>query len=328
MKHKLLIGFAALNIFIFSVPAVLSNFIELPQNSQNVFSQPQDKQENASEPLTISVLDTKNGNTHDYNLEEYLVGVVSAEMPASYELEALKAQAVAARSYIISKMGTENPVHPEAVVCNDSSHCKAYLSLDEAKEKWGDAWETDYYPKVKKAVTDTAGEYLAYDNQAVEAFFFALSNGETESSAEVWGGDLPYLKSTESEMDRSSPDFYADAEFKVADFNEKLKALNPSYAPSENISVSNITYTEGGRVKNIDINGTTFSGTDIRSCFSLNSADFTIEQNGGNIIFHTEGKGHGVGMSQYGANTLAKEGYTYEEILKHYYNGVEIITKL
>ena len=272
-------------------------------------------------------MDDETKKIENVDLEEYLIGVVCAEMPASYEFDALKAQAVAARSYILSKENTENPLHPNATVCNNASHCKAHLSLSAAKEKWGDSWEKDFYPKVKGAVEETRGEYLIYDGKTVEAFFFALSNGATESSKEVWGSDLAYLKSTKSEGDTSSPDFRSNAEFSLSDFNNILKKLDSSFNPSDTISIKNITYTTGGRVKTININGTSFSGTDIRSAFLLNSADFTIEKKGDKIIFTVEGKGHGVGMSQYGANYLAKTGYDYIKILKHYYSGVEIMNK-
>ena len=249
-------------------------------------------------------------------------------MPASYEPEALKAQAVAARSYILSKTESQNSSHPEAVVCSDPTHCKGYLSLSEAKEKWGDGWEKDFYPKIKSAVEATRGEYIAYENEAVEAFFFALSNGQTESAKDVWGSDLPYLKSTGSEDDSLSPNFYSTAEISLPDFNTRLKKLNSDYTPSDKISPGAVAYTDGGRVKTIEIGGCSFKGTDIRSAFSLNSADFTINQDGDKIIFSVKGKGHGVGMSQYGANTLAKKGLTYKDILKHYYTGVEIMNKL
>ena len=327
MKRKILLGYIFSNILIFLIPIIFSFFVAVPSSVGKIYLIKKDKQSLAPS-LTISVMDHKTSTIANKDLEEYLVGVVIAEMPASYELDALKAQAVAARSYIISKKDTKNPAHPDAIVCNNASHCKAHLSLDEAKEKWGDSWNKDFYPKIKKAVEDTRGEYLSYKGKAVEAFFFALSNGETESSKEVWGSDLPYLKSTKSEGDSTSPNFYSSAEYSVSAFNEKLKTLSEDFNSSENISIGKITYTEGGRVKSININGADFSGNDIRSAFSLNSSDFTITQNGSKIIFNVEGKGHGVGMSQYGANFLAKKGYTYEKILKHYYSGVEIINKL
>ena len=326
IKRKFLLGYVISNTIIFLIPLIFSFFLNVPEPLAETFSEQKDKPE-SSKSLTISVMDDKTKRIENVDLEEYLIGVVCAEMPASYELDALKAQAVAARSYILSKENTKNPLHPKAIVCNNASHCKAHLNLSEAKEKWGDSWEKDFYPKVREAVEETRGEYLEYDGKTVEAFFFALSNGATESSKEVWGSDLAYLKSTKSEGDASSPDFRSRSEFSLSAFNNTLKQLDTSFKPSDTISIKNITYTTGGRVKTININGTSFSGTDIRSAFLLNSADFIIKQDGDKIIFTVEGKGHGVGMSQYGANYLAKNGYDYIKILKHYYNGVEIMNK-
>lgn len=326
MKQKFILGYALSNFLIFIIPVIFSFFITLPEASMKTFLPARDKQEEPPS-VTLSVMDSETKTVTEQRLEEYLIGVITAEMPASYEAEALKAQAVAARSYILSRQQGENPDHPEAAVCNSPSHCKGHLSLEAAKAKWGKAWEADYYPKIKAAVEATEGKYLTYDNQVIEAFFFALSNGETESSEDVWGTGLPYLKSTKSEEDISSPDFHSVAEFSLADFNQRLKNLDSAFNALDTVNINNITYTEGGRIKNIDINSNSFSGTQIRSAFGLNSADFTVKQEGDKIIFNVRGKGHGVGMSQYGANALAKKGYTYEEILKHYYKGVEIINK-
>ena len=168
---------------------------------------------------------------------------------------------------------------------------------------------------------------IQYRDNTVTKQKYIYKQNATESSKEVWGSDLAYLKSTKSEGDASSPDFRSRAEFSLSAFNNTLKQLDTIFKPSDTISIKNITYTTGGRVKTININGTSFSGTDIRSAFLLNSADFIIKQDGDKIIFTVEGKGHGVGMSQYGANYLAKNGYDYIKILKHYYNGVEIMNK-
>lgn len=326
MRKKLLFGYTVWNILIFLIPFIFSFFIKAPVPVLEVFNLSGDEQSEKTSVM-ISVMDTKTSKVTKYNLEEYLIGVVSAEMPASYEIEALKAQAVAARSYILSKQEVKNSDHPNAVVCNSSSHCKGYLSLSEATEKWGKEWGDNFYPKIKEAVKSTKGECIYYNNEVIEAFFFALSNGKTESSKDVWASDLPYLKSTESKEDLSAPDFNSTIEVSLADFNQRLKNFNSSYKASDVINVDNIVYTEGGRIKNIDINSISFKGVDIRSVFGLNSSDFNIVQNEKKIIFNVKGKGHGVGMSQYGANVLAKKGYTYEEILKHYFSGVEIIYK-
>ncbi len=265
---------------------------------------------------TVSVFDKETGKVLDYDLEEYLVGVVSAEMPASYETEALKAQAVAARSYILSRDNSGNPDHKGADVCTDSAHCKAYLSESAAKEKWGEAWAKKYLDKIKSAVADTAGEYIAYNGEAAVACFSAVSSGKTESAADVWGSETPYLKSVDSPGDLTYENFTDSVTVPRAEFLEKLGISSAS--------VGAISHTEGGAVKNINIGGKDFSGTQIRSIFGLNSANFELSVNESNAVFTSKGKGHGVGMSQYGANQMAKDGKNYTEILLHYYSNVTI----
>lgn len=282
---------------------------------------------NASDLAQITFYDCGDKKNHTEPLEEYIKGVISAEMPASYETEALKAQAVAARSYVLFRAQHPSPDHPNAAVCTDPAHCKAYISKSDAENKWGAEWTKTYYPKISSATEDTAGEYLSYKGETVEAFFFALSNGKTENSEDVWQTDVPYLRSAESPGDTESPNFISENIFSVSDFNTVLKNLSADFKVRNNITLSDIKRSSGGRIKSLKINGTQFSGTDIRSAFSLKSTDFSVEQNGEKVIFTVKGNGHGVGMSQYGANYLAQQGKTYEEILKHYYSGVEIINK-
>lgn len=262
------------------------------------------------------MFDKDTGKIYEYNLEEYLVGVVSAEMPASYETEALKAQAVAARSYILSRSKSGNPDHKGADVCTDSTHCKAYLSESAAKEKWGDGWADKYLKKIKSAVYDTKGEYVAYNGEAAVACFSAVSSGKTENAADVWGSETPYLKSVDSPGDLTYENFTDSVTVPKTEFLEKLGISSAS--------VGAITHTEGGSVKNISIGGKDFSGTQIRSIFGLNSANFELLINDAEAVFTTKGKGHGVGMSQYGANQMAKDGEKYTEILFHYYSNVTI----
>lgn len=275
----------------------------------------------------ITYFDSKKNKLSSAPFEEYIKGVVCAEMPASYETEALKAQAVAARSYILFKTNHPSADHPNAAVCTNPAHCKGYVSKEQAEEKFGKNLMKKYYTKISEAVEKTKGEYLCYEGETVEAFFFALSNGKTENSEDVWQAEVPYLKSTESEGDKTSPNFVSEAKFSVEDFNKKLKTLSTDFVPKKIPEFSDITKSSGGRTKSLKINDTYFSGTDIRSAFSLKSTDFSVEVQNKNIVFTVKGNGHGVGMSQYGANYLAKEGKTYEEILKHYYSGVEIINK-
>ncbi len=251
----------------------------------------------------------------EYDLEEYLVGVVSAEMPALYEIEALKAQAVAARSFVLSREDYQNPDHKGAAVCTDPSHCEAYLSSDEAEKKWG-AKSEEYLEKIKKAVYDTKGEYISYNGEIAVACFSAVSSGKTENAGDIWGTETPYLKSVDSPEDLSYKNFTAAVTVPIAETAKKLGVGE--------ISIGEILRTQGGSVKTVSIGGKTFSGTEIRSIFGLNSANFDISKTADSVVFTTRGKGHGVGMSQYGANEMAKNGKKYTEILLHYYSNVTI----
>lgn len=249
-------------------------------------------------------------------LEQYIVGVLSGEMPVSFELEALKAQAVAARSYVLKKIeqGKDNEYDVVDTVSN-----QVYYNEEELKEKWKDGYE-EKINKIKRAVSETRGEYLAYEGQVIEAFFFSTSVGKTENSGEVFKQQLPYLVSVESNWDADvSPVFSVSYDFSLYDFYTKLGL---PYQETLNISITQTTST--GRVKQLTINNQTFTGSDVFSKLNLKSTFFTIEQVGTNVHITTKGYGHGVGMSQYGALGMAKAGYSYDQILKHYYQGVEI----
>ena len=281
---------------------------------------------NSESVKTIRVLDIGTGTVSEVNLEDYLPGVVAAEMPASYEPEALKAQAVAARSYILSKTDAVSPNHPEADVCNNPDHCKARLSENAAKEKWPQEQQNFYWQKINNAVRDTRGEYMVYGDEVVEAFFFAGSGGKTESSSDVWGGDRPYLQSVSSEGDIYSPNYKSTVTVSVDDFWNKLCSFNSQTLRSDGTPViGEIIRTEGGSVASVCIGGQKFKGTSVRSIFGLKSANFTIDPHPDNVVFNVSGYGHGVGMSQFGANYMAQNGKKYTEILSHYYTNIQIV---
>lgn len=281
---------------------------------------------NLNGDMVISCLDTKTNTTFEINIEEYLVGVLAAEMPASYEMEALKAQAVAARSYILSNMDTPTPKHPDADVCTDSSHCKAWLSESDAKAKWKSFDKILYWNKLRSAVDSTRGEYMVYDDQVVEAFFFASSGGKTENSEDVWGSSRPYLKSVESYGDVVSPDCYSTYTLSLSNFKSKLQPFfSQPLGTDAPIQIGKTTRTQGGSVAEIVLFGKSFRGTEIRSIFGLRSANFTIDIVDDKVVFKVAGYGHGVGMSQVGANYMAKSGQNYTEILSHYYTNIQIV---
>ncbi len=279
-----------------------------------------------SPSVSIAVLDTTANTVSNANLEEYLIGVLAAEMPASYEMEALKAQAVAARSYIMYKASSPSEEHPDADVCNNPDHCKAWLAQEEFMKKWSVNDREFYLGKLKNAVNATKGEYMIYNGEAVEAFFFAGSGGRTEASKDVWGGDRPYLQSVESEGDIYSPDYKSEKTVSIAEFWNTLTGFNAQTIPNAGIPViGSISRTEGGSVNEISLGGQIFTGTEIRSLFGLKSANFTLSASNSGVTFSVLGYGHGVGMSQFGANYMAKNGKKYTEILSHYYTNIQII---
>lgn len=247
--------------------------------------------------------------------EDYIVGVLAGEMPVSFELEALKAQAVAARSYVMKKMQANIDKEYDVV---DTVMNQVYLDDEHLQEVWKDDY-TNNINKIKQAVLETFNEYLEYDGKVVDAMFFSTSVGATENSEEVFTSKVPYLRSVESTWDSISPVYEVNYTFSLEDFYNKL---NLSYSETLNIELLDTTST--GRVKKLKINGVTLEGNTVVSNLKLKSNHFTIKLDNNKIYITTKGYGHGVGMSQYGAQAMALEGYKYDEILKYYYQGVEI----
>ncbi len=264
---------------------------------------------------TVRVKNEKTGEVVQVPFEEYIKGVLAGEMPSSFELEALKAQAVASRSYVLVKMN-QNKNNDYDVV--NTVNNQVYLTDSELKEKWQDDY-SNRINKIKKAVLETKGEYLSYNGEVAEALFFSTSTGATENSEEVFSSKIPYLRSVASSWDEASPVFEDTATFNLNDFYQKLGLEYQDVVQTEIIET-----TSTGRIRKIKINGKEFNGRDVATKLSLRSNYFNIVQNDKNITIMTKGFGHGVGMSQYGALGMAKEGYNYQEILKHYYQGTEI----
>ena len=263
----------------------------------------------------------------EMTMEAYLAGVIRAEMPASFEEEALKAQAVAARTYTVHKMsGGGSANHSDADACDDITCCKAYLGEEAAAKKWGMAAAV-YEEKIRKAVALTDGEVILYEDEPVLAVFHSSSAGATRPAGEVWQKDLPYLQSVPSpENAESVPEYHSEMRFSLTEFKECFL----SHYPAADLSgppanwFTNIRQTETGSVLSLQVGGESVSGTQLRSLLGLRSAAFTIDFSKTDVIFSVTGYGHGVGMSQYGANVLAQEGKTYREILAHYYVGTTI----
>lgn len=265
--------------------------------------------------MSVRVKRVDKDTIEDIPLEEYVVGVLSGEMPVSFELEALKAQAVAARSYVLKKIEQNHNNEYDVV---DTVSNQVYLDDDQLKVKWSNDYDTKLQ-KIKEAVAETNGEYLTYDNEVIEAFFFSTSSGVTENVEDVFSETLPYLRSVDSHYDEISPVY---TETKTFDLKNFYTLLNIEYNKKINVEITKTTST--GRVKQLKINNIEFTGSEVYKALSLRSTFFEIKQDNDTVIITTRGYGHGVGMSQYGANGMAKEGYKYDEILKHYYSGVEI----
>ena len=252
-----------------------------------------------------------NGNIEKYELEEYIIGVVGAEMPASFNKEALKAQSVVARTYALKSIKNNKQLTTDNSTQN-------FKDNNELKKMWGSSYNT-YYNKIKSAVLETKGLYLSYNNDYVDAVYHSTSNGNTEDAVYVWGNSVPYLKSVSSEYDNTNKNYNSTLTLTYNEISNKLKNSIDS-----NTKFNIISRTSGNEVKEIEINGTTYSGVEFRKLLNLRSADFSIENNGANVVISTNGYGHGVGMSQYGANGMANNGSSYTDILLHYYTGVSI----
>lgn len=256
-------------------------------------------------------------------LEEYVKGVVGAEMPALFPIEALKAQAVAARTYAVREIldagGSFDAINPEEIG-------QAYIAQEERKEKWGADFE-EYEKKISQAVTETTGQILYYEKEPILAVFHAESGGYTEDSANIWGKELPYLKSVDSLEDEQAPNFLSTVELSTEEVITKLQKSFPDLKLTQGSLLEQMQVaerTEAGYIKTIQVGNKILTGRQMREALGLRSANFTIRQEGGALYFTTKGYGHGAGMSQYGAKFMAEDGKPYEEILKHYYQGVEI----
>lgn len=323
ISKPLFITMALLVALVIIVPTVLvipftkEKTSQPPKNPPAMQSVPAPKQVDTAVKVTVYRNAQKKVET--VPMEEYVTGVVASEMNASFEMEALKAQALAARTFIVQRMLSGSKKNNADVT--DTVGDQVYKSKEELKKTWGKDYEKNL-KKIEEAVSKTAGQVLTYDGSPITASFFSTSNGYTENAADYFGKDLPYLKSVDSPWDQVSPKFASEQIFTVADFQKRLgvKVL-------ESGKVGNIKErTKGKRVKDVEFQGKTLTGKEVREKLDLRSSDFTWKQEGNNIVVTTKGYGHGVGMSQYGANGMAKEGKGYTDIVTHYYKGIEIKT--
>lgn len=262
------------------------------------------KEESVNSSKTINF--NNNGVISNIDLEEYVIGVVAAEMPASFNTEALKAQAIVARTYAMKKATAG------ITLVNSTSH-QVYNSVTQMKAKWGSSFNT-YYTKIKNAVNATKGQVLKYNGKYIDALYYAISNGKSELPKYVWNSSIPYLQAVSSNWDKDIAAGKHSVSMTYAKLSEKM-----GVAVDANTEIIVVSRTEGDRVENITIGSKTFTGVKIRSLLGLRSADFEIIKTDTGVTIITHGFGHGIGMSQYGANGAAKSGYTYKQILNHYY---------
>ena len=266
--------------------------------------------------LTLTVCNQA-GNLQQMTMQEYLTGVVLAEMPASFEPEALKAQAVVARTYTRKRM--EGSKHAGAAVCMDPACCQSWRSESDYLDSGGRAESLE---KVRRAVADTDGLVLRWQGALIDATYFSCSGGSTEDAVAVWGRDVPYLQAVQSPGEEDAPRFTDSVSFSAAELAERLD-LSPAGSPTDWFGA--VTRTDGGGVDTMVILGREFSGTELRSRLGLRSTAFSVSVDRNTVTFTTRGFGHRVGMSQYGAQAMAEAGSTCAEILAHYYIGTELV---
>lgn len=274
----------------------------------------------------IKVLHTATNTIEEMDFDSYLYGVVSAEMPADFNIEALKAQAVVARTYTIYKILNDGNKHGDASICDSPNCCQAWISKDDRMARWDEDKREENWNKIVKAVNETKGLIITFEGKPINAFFHSNSGGYTETPINVWGGSgYPYLQTVQTSGEDEYTQYASELEISKEEFVNKIREAHQDFAIdfNEENCVSVLENTTGGRVKTIKIGNLNLSGVEVRTIFGLKSANFKIEIND-NVKFDVTGYGHGVGMSQTGADSLAKQGYNYIDIIKHFYIGVEL----
>ena len=321
---KLILLILIFVLICFAIPIIFTK----QYNSQEVIAEvPEQKQEyDYKQYSTIKLLHQETGEIEEIGLDEYLYGVVSAEMPASFEMEALKAQATVARTYTIYKI-VYGSKHEGADICDSASCCQAWISKEKRFESWNENERETNWQKIVSAVEETKGKIITYEGEPINAFFHSNSGGTTETATNVWGGtNYPYLQVVTTSGEDEYTQYSSEVTLTKDELIQKLKEYHSDiqidFSTEDAIKI--LENTESGRIKIIKFGNIEISGVEARTIFGLKSAMFSVVIEGDNIIFKVLGYGHGVGMSQTGADSMAKLGNNYEEIIKHYYTGVEI----
>ena len=322
-NYTMICFFLALGMILFPLVAV--------EKAPDVISQeflgetPLTKEENIITQTvpTVKVMSANSTDITEMPLKEYLIGVVAEEMNASYHEEAIKAQIIASHTLLLYLKNKDIKDLEGADISADSKIHQGYLTKERQKEKWKDNYDT-YRKKIEMCVDEVMNYTLEYDGKYINAAFHSISNGKTENASDVWGGNYPYLVSVASTGDKLSPAYKSEVTVSKDDFKKAFQDKDIKFDKKPESWIQKITNTKTGMVKTIKICNKAFTGREIRNLFSLRSSTFTCEYKNGNFVFIVNGYGHGVGMSQHGADYMARQGSTYEEILKHYYTGVEI----
>lgn len=327
-----LIGIAGLLVIVVGIPALL-----VMRGTSDIEERAGETEQNAVESqLKVRVFLSKEKRVIDLPLESYIEGVVAAEMPAQFQLEALKAQALAARTYVVGRLLKNQRVDgkrwgsaaAQAHVTDTVEH-QVFITDAALREQWGYNYG-NYKRRVAQAVQETAGQIIIYQGKPIYAAFFSTSNGRTENSEDYFQEKYPYLRSVDSSWDQLSPKYFGRISLKQEEFLRRLeqgtgkKLAVSAFAADREKPFAVLSRTDGQRVEQIRIAGKLFKGREVREALNLPSSDFQLELNGDEVNVTTKGYGHGVGMSQWGANLMADQGKSVEEIIKHYYRGVQI----
>lgn len=317
--------FSSIGAFII-LPMWLTQSFEINKNTQRI-------EINVEKPSLdlgvqykkINLLHNNENVVETLELEDYLINVVAAEMPVEYEEEALKAQATVARTYTLYQIENGHK-HDNADICDSSTCCQAWISKEKRYEKWGDN-QDEKWSKLTNAVYSTAGEVITYNGKPIDAFFHSNSGGTTEIPINVWGGsDFPYLQVVETSGEDEYSQYYSEKEYTKAEIESRMKSAYSDFSIdwNEENCIEILEYTESSRIKTLKIGNKNISGVEARKIFELKSSNFTYEISESTVKFKVIGYGHGVGLSQTGSNTLAKEGKNYKEIIEHFFKNIEI----
>lgn len=327
---KVFIYFFAFIMVCFILPALLTKRNIATSSVQNKINENDtgqvEEKYNYKKYGAIKLLHQETGEVEEVSIDEYLYHVVSSEMPADYEIEALKAQGLVARTYTIYKI--LNKKHENADICDQSTCCQAWISKEDRLARWDEGKKESNWQKIVDCVNATKGKIITYNNEPINAFFHANSGGTTELPVNVWGGgsELSYLQVIETSGEEGYTQYSSEVEFTGEELINKLKEkyidIHIDFTNNEDLKI--VAYTDSNRVKTVKFGNHELSGVETRTLLGLKSTNFEIVKENEKIKFKVKGYGHGVGMSQTGANTLAKEGKNYEEIVKHFYIGVEI----